>query len=173
MKKYILLVIASLFILGCAKKSVKIGVMLPLTGKFSSYGEMCLKGLELAATNINDKGGIKGSPIELLVEDNQGEGKITRSVLDKLDKAGVTLVIGPLTTDNVVEIGEYVDNLKLPLITPTATGIKATAGREWIWRVSFTDAAQGVVLARFARADLKMDSICIILNSEDPYSLGL
>lgn len=172
MKKSIFIILG-LFLFGCAKKPVKIGVVLPLSGELSSYGDMCLKGLELAATSINEKGGIKGRQIELLTEDNKGEPGLTRTAIEKFDKEDVIAVIGPLTTENIVEIGEYVDELKLPLITPSATGIKATEGREWLWRISFTDVFQGIALAKFARENLKVSSVCIILNPEDSYSRGL
>ncbi|MDI6840417.1 MAG: ABC transporter substrate-binding protein [bacterium] len=158
---------------GCAKKPVKIGVVLPISGPLSSYGDMCLKGVQLGANIINTHGGINGRQVELIVEDDKGEDEAAYLAVDKLHKQGVLCIIGPLTTKNVIRIGEYADKSRIPIITPTATGIKATEGRDWVWRISFTDPFQGVMLAKFAIENLKAKSTCIFLDPRDPYSAGL
>lgn len=165
-------IILGLFLFGCVKKPVKIGVILPLSGALSSYGEMCWKGIKLAEKVINEAGGVKGRQIELLLEDAEMEGKALAAI-EKLDKQGVVAVIGPLTTKSVIEIGEYANNAKLPVITPTATGAEATKGREWVWRISFTDQFQGQTLAKFATQQLNVTSVCILLDINEPYSAGL
>lgn len=162
-----------LLIFGCAKKPVKIGVIVPISGSISSYGEMCLKGIKLAVENINSKGGINNRQIELLVEDDHGNPDMAQTALEKLDKAGAVAVIGPLTTSNVIAVGEYADKVGLPVITPTATGIDATKDKEWVWRISFTDAFQGIEMAKFIRENLQLNSACIIFDAGDQYSVGL
>ena len=171
--KRICFIISGLLLFGCAQKPVKIGVVVPLSQKLSSYGEMCLKGVQLATKVINEKGGIKGRKVELLIEDNRGEKEATKIAIEKLNREGALAVIGPLTTRNVMSIGEYADNEKFPIITPAATGIEATRGREWVWRIAFTDPFQGITLAKFAGKELKMRSVCILMNPQDPYSTGL
>lgn len=162
-----------LFLLGCSKSPVKIGVILPISGSISSYGEMSLKGIKLAVDIINDNGGINNKQIELLVEDDQGNPDMAIAALEKLDKAGVVAVVGPLTTTNVIAISGYADKSGVPVVTPTATGIDATKGKDWVWRISFTDAFQGIAMARFAKENLQCKSTCIIFDSSDPYSIGL
>lgn len=166
-------IVLGLLLFGCAKKPIKIGVAVPLSGELSSYGDMCLKGINLAAKLINEKGGIKGRQVELLVEDTGGEEAGASEAITKLDKAGVIAVIGPLTTKEIVGIGAKVDKLNLPVITPTATGVKVTKDREWVWRISFTNSFQGIVLAKFAAQELKAASACILMDPSDPYSVGL
>jgi branched-chain amino acid transport system substrate-binding protein len=160
-------------VLGCAKDPVRIGVVAPLTGDFSSYGEMCVKGIKLAASLINEKGGINGRWVELLVEDNQGKKEVTRDAIEKLNKEGVVAVIGPFTTESTEWVGDYADEISLPLITPTATGTEATRNREWVWRISFTDPFQGIALGKFAVEHLKASTVCILTSHGDPYSIGL
>ena len=173
MRKFCFIIAWSLILWGCAKKPVKIGVVLPLSGSISSYGEMCLKGVELAARLVNEKGGINGRQVEVLVENDKGEVEEARASIERLDKEGVVAIIGPLTTKVTAEVGEYADKLNLPLITPTATGIEATKDRNWVWRVSFTDPFQAKILAKFAVQQLKLTSACALIDSTDPYSLGL
>ncbi|MCK4352122.1 ABC transporter substrate-binding protein [candidate division WOR-3 bacterium] len=175
MRKFFLLLVFGFWLsfVGCAKKLVKIGVVLPLSGALSSYGDMCLKGIKLAEKAINDKGGIKGRLVEIIVEDNKGEAEASEFVVEKLDKEGVIAIIGPLTTENVISISVYADEAKLPIITPTATGIDATKDKKWVFRVSFTDPFQGSMLAKFAREELEVKSACVFINPRDSYSTGL
>jgi branched-chain amino acid transport system substrate-binding protein len=52
---------------------IKIGATLSLSGKYTYIGEAELQGMKMAIEEINQKGGINGKKIELVVEDNKGE----------------------------------------------------------------------------------------------------
>ena len=54
------------------KPPIKIGVILPLSGFQASYGEMYRTTFAMVVEDINKAGGINGSKIELLVDDDQG-----------------------------------------------------------------------------------------------------
>ncbi len=74
----------SLFSLGEKEgKAVKIGAVLPLTGKQAPYGEGIMDGLELALEEIN-KSEEFPVKIELVYEDNAGNTKDTVSAVQKL-----------------------------------------------------------------------------------------
>ena len=55
-----------------AAAPIKIGMPLALTGPLASVGSQQKRGAELFAKLQNAKGGINGSPIELLIEDTAG-----------------------------------------------------------------------------------------------------
>ena len=50
-------------------RSVKIGCLAPLTGKGAEWGQAAKPSMEIAAEEINAKGGIGGVPIELICYD--------------------------------------------------------------------------------------------------------
>jgi len=50
---------------------IKIGVILSLSGSGSYIGEQTRDGIQMAADEINSRGGIDGRHIELIIEDNQ------------------------------------------------------------------------------------------------------
>jgi len=50
---------------------IKIGVILSLSGSGSYIGEQTRDGMQMAADEINSRGGIDGRHIELIFEDNQ------------------------------------------------------------------------------------------------------
>ena len=52
---------------------IKIGSSLPLTGNFSVSGEKHQQGFQLCVDLINEKGGLLGRPVELIVSDNRSD----------------------------------------------------------------------------------------------------
>lgn len=88
---------------------VSYGVVMPLTGPIGAAGKELLAGLEIAAEQINEEGGIDGRPFELDVEDSQGEVKPALEAASKLinvDK--VPAVYGEYSTTVSLPLGQYV-----------------------------------------------------------------
>ncbi len=54
---------------------IKLGVAEALSGPAAKYGTAIKNGFNLAADNINAKGGINGDKITLIIEDEQGKKK--------------------------------------------------------------------------------------------------
>jgi len=90
---------------------IKIGAILPLTGKLGYYGDYYSHGLDLAVEEINKKGGINGKKIEIIYEDNQGKTEQAITAYQKLSQiddikiyittlSGVTLALAPLVENN-------------------------------------------------------------------------
>ena len=69
---------------------IKIGATLALSGPFAFIGEAEQKGLILGVEEVNERGGVNGRPLKLIIEDNEGQA----------DKA-VTSVQKLISTDNV------------------------------------------------------------------------
>ena len=55
-----------------AADSIKIGIMLPLTGRLASFGQIQNKAVRMAAGEVNAGGGINGRKIELIEADTEG-----------------------------------------------------------------------------------------------------
>jgi branched-chain amino acid transport system substrate-binding protein len=75
-KAYQTSVLAALFATAAATGAtaadpVKIGVVTPLSGTYAGIGQQVRWGLDLAAKEVNDAGGIMGRQIELLYEDEE------------------------------------------------------------------------------------------------------
>ena len=85
-------VIAALVVLGAVAgcgsepEPIKIGVILPLSGSLKSSGEAARDGMILAADEINDRGGMNGRLIELVVEDGSDGPEKARQAFTRLEK---------------------------------------------------------------------------------------
>ncbi|MFO1363447.1 MAG: ABC transporter substrate-binding protein [Burkholderiales bacterium] len=78
-------------------KTVKIGLIHPMTGMFAYNGAQAFAGAKLAADEINERGGIRslgGAKIELVVGDSQSKPEAAVAEVDKLSEAGVACFLG-------------------------------------------------------------------------------
>ena len=70
--------------------TIKIGVMGPLTGNVSVYGQAVVNGAALYLKQVNADGGINGKQIEILTEDEQGDATQAVNCFTKMVDEGIT-----------------------------------------------------------------------------------
>src|SRR5262245_53818391 len=78
-------------------KTIKVGVVSPISGALAEVGGDCRLGAQMAADAINAAGGIKsmgGAKIELLLADSETKPEVARSEADRLIGAGAQLLKG-------------------------------------------------------------------------------
>lgn len=153
--------------------TVKLGVITPQTGPVSIYGKANENGIKLASKEINEKGGIDGKKIELIIMDDKGELTEAVTSYNKLLEENVDLVIGAFTSKPSLAVAETAVNYDLPVITPGGTQEEITQGKENIFRQTFTNSYQGSLLAIFAKDNLKAKTAAILKNNSDDYSTGI
>ena len=95
-----------------AQEPIKIGASLPLTGNFSVNGEKHQQGFQLCVDLINEKGGLLGRQVELIVSDNRSDTETAISQYERLinvDKVGrrVRHVLLQADLPDLVGDGEY------------------------------------------------------------------
>jgi len=84
-------------IAGAQPKTVKIGVLHPVTGALAYSGQQCREGALMAIADINKAGGIKsmgGARIEALLGDAQSQPQAGTAEVEKMNEAGVSAVLG-------------------------------------------------------------------------------
>jgi len=127
-----------------AAKTVKIGVIMPLTGQLSLDGSHEANGVKLAVEAINAQGGIKVDKemykIELLVYDDQGVPKESVAAMEKLvTRDGVKMVIGAYTSSSTFAVMPIAQREKVILCSPNSAAEKLTqVGNKWFFRGGVT-----------------------------------
>jgi len=84
-------------IAGAQPRSVKIGVLHPVTGALAYSGQQCREGALMAIEDINKRGGIKsmgGAKIEALLGDAQSTPQAGTAEVEKMNEAGVAAILG-------------------------------------------------------------------------------
>jgi len=82
---------------GAQPKTIKIGVLHPVTGALAYSGQQCREGALMAIEDINKAGGIKamgGAKLEALLGDAQSQPQAGAAEVEKMNEAGVSAVVG-------------------------------------------------------------------------------
>lgn len=166
---FLLLLLASA---SFAATPIRIGGLFAVTGPASFLGEPEKKTLEMLVKDINGKGGVNGSKIELVIYDTQGD--VTKAVqlttkLIKNDK--VVAIIGPSTTGETLAIIPIMEKEHIPLIS-CAAGVKITDPvKKWIFKTPANDHVAAEKIYNYA-AKLKQKNIALLTVSDSYGSSG-
>lgn len=170
MKKLFFLFVAICGMLANAE-TIKIGVVLPISGAVGGFGELGKRGIDLAyATQSKTK---NGDSIELIFVDNKSDKIESANAMQKLVSSDVSVVIGPMISTNALAMVKIADDNKVPLIAPVATNDRVTQGKKFVSRISFADSFQGVIAANLAFRELGAKKAAILLDNSSDYSIGL
>jgi len=103
-----------------AADPIKIGAVLPFSGGVELYGRQAKLGIDLAAKEINAGGGILGSPVEVVYEDDKTDPAAALDATHKLvERDGVLAIVGPITSRNLDAIAPAAESMKTPLFYAT------------------------------------------------------
>ncbi len=83
-----------------ATEKIKIGLLVPLTGKNSEIGQSIVNSTRLAINQINNLS------IEIIPKDTASEPEMTLKSAKELDELGVKIVIGPVFNENLIYLDE-------------------------------------------------------------------
>ncbi len=101
--------------------SVPVGVLVPLTRPgWVEAGRHLLAGLELAAREVNDAGGIAGRPVELVVRDTAADPQRAAAAVDELAGLGVVALAGEYHSVVARAVAARADDLGLPYLCSSA-----------------------------------------------------
>ena len=116
-----------------AKNAAKIGFTAALTGGAAAYGKSEEEGGRLAVEEINKKGDF---PIDLLVEDTKAVPADSMNATKKLIQEKVSLIIGPMTSNEAKAAGPIIQNAKVPSLEISVTAENITDIGDCIFRNS-------------------------------------
>ena len=132
---------------------IPIGCMMPSVTT-PTWGPNLIKAAQLSVDEINAGGGINGKLLKLVVED---EGLTPASALyaahQLVEEQKVQVILGGTTSDAVMNVGSYLADKGVLLVSPSATSsIIATQNwSKWVFLVSPEDSLQGGVVAKLIK----------------------
>jgi len=138
----LILAVALIFSFGVSQSiaadTIKVGIVLPLTGKLAKFGEIENKSFLMALKEINAAGGVNGKKIELIIEDTTGKPDVGRSAIEKLITQDKVVMLGGGYSSSVTwaTIAVAQQN-KVPFLVNTGSADKITEqGWEYIFRLN-------------------------------------
>lgn len=100
---------------------VRIGALAPLTPPgWAEAGRHLVAGLELAAREVNDAGGIAGRPLELVVRDTAADPRRAEAAVDELAGLGVAALAGEYHSVVARTAAARADDLGVPFLCSSA-----------------------------------------------------
>ena len=147
------------------------------TGEQADFGNQTHNGIQLAIDQANTAGGVerdgKKFQIELQKDDDKSQaGNAETVVKGLLDKYQPIAVLGEVASSASIAGGKICEQNGVPMISPSSTRVDLTHGKNFLFRVCFTDAYQAAVVARFAFDGLKAHKVAILTNNSQAYSTG-
>jgi branched-chain amino acid transport system substrate-binding protein len=145
-----------------AADSIKIGIVVPITSVLAPYGKPFVEALQIAADEANEKGGVNGRKIELIVEDNQASNTVTINALNKVLEQQPVAVFGAALGTQVLAMMPITERETVPLIAGPSTRRVTLQGAKYFFRIGTHDALDKEVATRFMVEDLKTKKIGIL-----------
>ncbi len=181
MKKKVLCVMLTLvmtasMLAGCSGSSdsasadtIKVGVVGPFSGSSAMVGDTERKGVELAANQINEAGGINGRQIELIEEDDEQDPTTAVSAINKLVSSdNVVAAIGTVNSSCTLAMMDVTESSQIPLVTPISSGTAITdPENNYIVRIQASDELQAGAITEYAVNDLGYTRIAVMYQNDD------
>jgi branched-chain amino acid transport system substrate-binding protein len=121
-----------------AQQPIRIGASLSQTGSFASLGQNQLRGYQLCVKHANEKGGVLGRKLELIVEDDQSQAATAVGIYEKLitqDK--VDAILGPYSSPITEAVANVSEKYRMPVVAPNAaTTAIFRKGRKFVFMVT-------------------------------------
>ena len=162
-----------------ASDEIKIGVVSEMTGSNATYGTSVVNGMKLALKEVNDKGGVNGKKVSIVVADSKSEPAEAANAMSKLVNQDKTpVVMGIFTSSSAIAAANVSESAKVPFLAIGATNPKVTLDDKTgkvkpnTFRVCFIDPFQGTVMANYAYKN-GARKVAIIQEVSNDYAVGL
>src|SRR3954470_6545943 len=153
---------------------IKIGEVGSMTGTEATFGTSSDRGIQLAVTEVNGAGGIKGRQLQVIALDDEGKPEEAATAATRLiSSEHVLALLGEVASTRSLFMAPKAQAAKVPMVSPSSTNEKVTAVGDYIFRACFIDPFQGYVMAKFATDTLKLKKAAILRDVRNDYSVGL
>lgn len=154
---------------GATDESIRIGVIVPLSGNASAYGSVgsCFEGyFEM----VNDQGGVNGRNIEVLVQDDgYNPARTLEQARRLIEREEVLLLTGNVGTPTNSGIHRYMNQREVPQLFITTGASKWDDPENYPWTMPFLPsyAAESEIYAAYIAENLPNARIGILFQNDD------
>lgn len=152
--------------------AIPIGAALAQTSNVALLGQEQVVGVKIAEKYFNDKGGVNGTPIRVVLQDTAGDEQGAINAINTLitqDK--VVGIVGPSLSQQAFAASPIADRAKVPILGPSNTAKGIPQIGEYVGRVS---APVAIVAPNSIKAALKIDpkikKVAVFFAQNDAFS---
>lgn len=156
-------------------EEITLGVVLPFTGSLGEYGNAFKDGIDLAVEQMNAQLEAAGRPIRFAVASADSKGTpdgAAKAFQTVVQTSGAQVVVGPLSTSEVLGAKQFADTNKITIIAPASSGLSGAIPDDYIFRVmNPPDNFQSQAFSGLSAA--RGYENVVVLHLDDPFGNGL
>ena len=156
---------------------IQIAVAGPMTGQLATIGDQFRQGAEAAAKAINDKGGVMGKQIKIVIEDDVCDPKQAVSVANRIVANGIKFVDGHACSGSSIPASAVYAEAGVLMMSPASSNPEMTdaaAKNGWgtIMRLYTRDDAQGAFIGPWIAKKYAGKNV-VVLHDKSAYGQGV
>jgi branched-chain amino acid transport system substrate-binding protein len=147
--------------------TVRIGMVLPVTGPAAESGRYALTGAKIAVEAVNKAGGVLGKPLELVTEDDQTTNPGAVLALSKLtSQSDIVAFIGSIRSTQVHAMAPDVLKTQKPMAIGGTDPQLTRLGNPWLFRFRPNDFYSARVIAQYGMETLAKKKWAIVHSTD-------
>ena len=148
------------------QETIKVGVIIPLTGEYAEYGKNIQNALNIALKEIINKD--NKYHYELIFEDDQAKPKMAISAIKKLISADkIKYIIGGFTSSSSVAIYPIAEKNRVILFSPSSSTPKLTKNTPYFFRNWPSDEVQAKKYAEYTFNEFNKKKVSTVYSLSD------
>jgi branched-chain amino acid transport system substrate-binding protein len=162
-----LILAAALAAPAAAQERVRIVNVVELSGPGATAGTNWRNGAELAASEINARGGILGRQIDLVHYDSQTNPGVSRALIQRGIDENAYAILGPVFSGPIMASMQVAQRAKIAqIVGGEATGL-TRQGNPFIFRTSLSQADAMPKLANYMRDTVRAQTVAVVWVNND------
>ncbi len=155
------------------RKSYTIAAAVPIGADINAALEI-LRGVAQSQNEINESGGINGTPLKVLIANDDNNPEIASQIASALATNSEILgVIGHFGSDTTLAASKIYQQNQLVAISPTSTSVQLSGVGSNIFRTVPSDRFAANALSRYMLTKLQKQKAAVFFNSASSYSKSL
>lgn len=170
----LLVICVLLLFVSCSPSPIRIGAFLSLTGATSAYGISAANAIKMATDEVNATGLVKGTRIEVEIEDDHSNTDEVPGIVNHLIKEHkVQALLAEPVSVRALAAAPIAQQSQMVMISSASVKPELTMQGNYIFRACFVSSSEGEAIAKFARESLKAKTVAIILDPKNDYAAVL
>ncbi|MEG4808550.1 ABC transporter substrate-binding protein [Microcoleus sp. F8-D3] len=155
------------------QKSYTIAAAVPIGGDINAALEI-LRGVAQAQNEINQSDGISGTPLKVLIANDDNNPEMAAQIATALaNNSEILGVIGHFGSDTTLAASKIYQEKQLVAISPTSTSVQLSGVGSNIFRTVPSDRFAANALSRYMVGKLQKQKAAVFFNSASSYSKSL
>ena len=156
------------------EEAYTIAVTVPIIDDTVFFSLEMLRGYAQAQNEINQAGGINGTPVKLMLVNDDDDSEVAKDVVKELaQNEEVLAVTGHWSSSTTLATIPVYDRNELVLVNPVSTSTEISGKSDYVFRTIPSNFFVGATMTDYALNDLEVQNIAIFYDSDSGYSLSL